>query len=579
MNMKKIIAGIMAVCVMGVMPSVVNADNAVITASAEDYTEGTYEQLEYKNYGDHIEISICDQSATEVVIPSEIEGLPVTSIGEQAFNACYNLTSVDIPDSVTNIGIQAFIGCSGLTSIKIPDSVTNIGASAFGYCVNLTSIEISDSVTSIGRNAFSDTIWFREKREENPLVIVSGLVIDGRNCSGDVVIPDGVKGICHSAFFRCDDMTSVTIPYSVTKIENNSFTECLGLQSITILNPDCEIHDYEYTITNKITGIKYDFDGTIYGYANSTAQAYAEKYGRKFEALDYTEGTYEQLKYKNHGGHIEISACDKYATEVEIPAEIEGLPVTSIGEFAFEECRMTSIKIPDSIKYIGNAAFYRCSALTSITIPDGVTSIEGGLFEDCSDLTSVSIPDSVTIIKAGAFLNCSALREIEIPRNVASIDDPAFGFCRNLESITILNPDCEISDSEYTISSGRTDNNEYYFDGTIYGYADSTAQAYAEKYGRKFELLDGVPTEELATGDIDGNGNIDATDASFVLAEYAVLSTSSTGTFTEAMNKSADVNGDGMIDAVDASVILGYYAYTSTGGTDTIEKYLETADI
>lgn len=378
MNMNKIIAGIMALCVMGgVVLPIVNTDNSVLMTNAEEYTNGTYEQLEYKNYGDHIEISDCDQSATKVEISSEIEGLPVTSIGERAFDACYNLTSVDIPDSVTSIGIQAFIGCSGLTSIKIPDSVANIGNSTFAYCVNLTSIEISDSVTSIGRNAFSDTPWFKEKREENPLVIVSGIVIDGQNCSGDVVIPDGVKGICHSAFFHCDDMTSVTIPYSVTKIENNAFTECLGLKSVTILNPDCEIYDYEYTISNKIIGnyIGYDFDGTIYGYANSTAQAYAEKYSRKFESLGET------------------------------------------------------------------------------------------------------------------------------------------------------------------------------------------------------------PSKELAIGDIDGNGNIDATDASLILAEYSVLSTSGTGTFTEAMNKSADVNGDGMIDAVDASIILVYYAYTSTGGTDTIEKYLETADI
>lgn len=75
MNIRKIIAGIMAVCVMGVaVPSAdMTANKTVITASAEGYTEGTYEPLTYKNYGDHIEISGCYESATYIVIPSEIE--------------------------------------------------------------------------------------------------------------------------------------------------------------------------------------------------------------------------------------------------------------------------------------------------------------------------------------------------------------------------------------------------------------------------------------------------------------------------------------------------------------------------
>ena len=110
MKINKIIAGIMAVCLMGtVIPSVntVAENNSVITASAEDetdYTEGTYENLAYKNYSDYIEISGCDVSATDVVIPPEIDGVPVTSIGEYAFYDCKSLISITIPDRITNIG-------------------------------------------------------------------------------------------------------------------------------------------------------------------------------------------------------------------------------------------------------------------------------------------------------------------------------------------------------------------------------------------------------------------------------------------------------------------------------------------
>ena len=91
-----------------------------------------------------------DRNITSVVIPDG-----VTSIGNNAFQYCYNLTSVTIPDSVTSIGESAFSRCYNLTSVTIPDSVTSIGNNAFSGCSNLTSVTIPSSVTSIGGGAFS----------------------------------------------------------------------------------------------------------------------------------------------------------------------------------------------------------------------------------------------------------------------------------------------------------------------------------------------------------------------------------------------------------------------------------------
>ena len=137
-------------------------------------------------------------------------------------------------------------------------------------------------------------------------------------------------------------------------------------------------------------------------------------------------------------------------TEVEIPAQLGGCSVTSIGNYAFENCiYLTSVTIPDSVTSIGIFAFYGCSKLESVTIPAGVTDIGSFAFCGCSGLKSVSIPDSVTSIGGSAFQGCSGLTSVTIPAGVTSIGISTFDSCSSLESVTIKAGVSNIGDSAF----------------------------------------------------------------------------------------------------------------------------------
>ena len=131
--------------------------------------------------------------------------------------------------------------------------------------------------------------------------------------------------------------------------------------------------------------------------------------------------------------------------------------VTSIGSFAFYECRgLTSITIPNSVTSIGDYAFDGCRDLTSIDVPNSVTSIGIGAFSYCSSLTSVTIGNSVTSIGESAFGCCTGLTSIEIPSSVTSIGVGAFSSCFGLTSITIPNSVTSIGKSAFYRCFGLT---------------------------------------------------------------------------------------------------------------------------
>ena len=344
----------------------------------------------------------------EVVIPESVEhegtAYSVTSIGDEAFEDCYGLISVTIPNSVTSIGGAAFNGCYGLTSVTIPNSVTSIGEGAFYDCSGLTSVTIGNSVTSIGDYAFSRCSRLTSVTIPNSVTSIGAYAFDGCSALTSVTIGNSVTSIGYAAFSSCSGLTSVTIPNSVTSIGHIAFSGCSGLTSVHI--------------SDIAAWCNIDFTGY---YSNPLEYAH-HLYLNGEEVKD--------LVIPNS-----VTSIGDYAfqycsglTSVIIPNS-----VTSIGDGAFQYCYgLTSVTIGNSVRSIGGAAFSSCSGLTSVTIPNSVTRIGCGAFEYCSGLTSVTIPNSVTIIEAWAFDGCSGLTSVTIPNSVTSIQDEAFRDCSEL---------------------------------------------------------------------------------------------------------------------------------------------------
>ncbi|MBR2647137.1 MAG: leucine-rich repeat domain-containing protein [Clostridia bacterium] len=385
-----------------------------------------------------------------VIIPKRYNGLPVTSIGNYAFEYCRGLTSVTIPNSVTSIGTGAFFDCSGLTSVVIPDSVTSIGDSAFYNCDSLTSVTIPDSVTSIGARVFENCSSIKDVYYTGDIASwcqISGLssimryelrnknlYIDNELIAGDLVIPDNVTSICDDAFSNCLGLTSVIIPESVMEIGDSAFRNCYSLTEV-------------YNKSSlQLTAGKMDEN---HSYVSFYARAvYTDSYSSKLSTdangyIIYTDGE-EKILIRYTGKETDL-VLPRDITQINhgaffgsnTPTSVEiSDSVTSIGYHAFYNCSsLTSVIIPDRVTSIGDEMFAHCYGLTSVTIPDSVTSIGDRAFNCCVSLTSVKIPDRVTSIGWEAFHGCTSLTSVVFGDGVTSIGEDAFNCCTSLTSV------------------------------------------------------------------------------------------------------------------------------------------------
>ena len=186
--------------------------------------------------------------------------------------------------------------------------------------------------------------------------------------------------------------------------------------------------------------------------------------------------TYGDLSYRIYDDRISMYYCKRAVSgKVEIPAQIEGLPVVTISSFAFSGCsNITSITIPNSVTTIGFWAFSCCTSLESVTIPDSVTVIRDYAFGYCNSLTSVAIPKGVTRIGSYAFVSCFRLTTVCFSDGIVEIGERAFCGCESLASVTIPTSVETIADDAFTDCPNVT--------------THAPIGSYAEQYAKQYNI-------------------------------------------------------------------------------------------
>lgn len=563
MDMKKISAALLALCLTGTgltlsyppeLPEVYAASELVLGTCGEKLTwtvdqstgvltisgKGNMDNYAYvTKYGTLADPTITfrngykppwydyKDSITSIVVE---EG--VTCIGETAFMGLVNVKSMSLPSTLKELRRECFENLSSIEYIDLPDSIVSIGAFAFECCLSLKKIDIPDSIVEMGGAVFLDCRALEEVRLSENISELSA-TFSGCQSLKSVSVPESVKTIRLSTFTGCTALNSVVLPSGLSILpEANIFGGCTSLPEIT-LRDGCK--------NFKVV------DGVLFSKDMTTLYTYPS--GKKDSTYTVPEG------------------------------------VTSCGSGAFSSGKvLRKLTLPDSLKEIGANTCYECAKLTDVRLPAELTAIPDNFIGFDAKITQLDLPESITSIGQKAFQGCSGLTNLRVPANttaigqeayalsgirqaiipetVSEIPQDAFDRCRELSSITILDPDCVIYDSDRTICNSYSySDNKASYSGIIYGCKNSTAQAYAEKYGYRFAALD----DTFIKGDVNNDGVIDGTDATMVLRDFGLRSAYLPSYLNSIQQRSADVNEDGMIDGTDATLILRYYSAELNG--------------
>ncbi len=449
---------------------------------------------------------------TSLTIPEN-----VAIIGNYAFSHCWNLTDITISEGVTTIGNEAFSGCTGLTSVTIPESVTSIGNEAFHGCTELTGATIGSGVTVIGDGAFGYCSSLKSftgnfaSSDNRCLIIDNNLVAFASAGLSEYAIPNGVKRIVNEAFSCCNDLKSVTIPESITIIDEGAFQGCESLTDLWFNADSCISGGFSgcYTLATVHIGenVKRIPDKLFSNCRN------LKKFTGKFASTDtrclvvndtlVVLAPYGLTEY-TIPENVKVIGNDVFQECADLMKVTISENVTALGNDAFSYCRnlneawfnadscisgdfgwcyVTTVHIGENVKCIPDKIFSDCialkeftgkfastdkrclvvndtlialapSELTEYVIPNGVIAIDDYAFKNCTDLKSVTIPESVTIIEKRSFIFANSLTEVWF--NADSCISGGFEWCP-LETVHIGENVKRIPDEAFSECSRLTE--------------------------------------------------------------------------------------------------------------------------
>jgi hypothetical protein len=526
---------------------------------------GADANLEYITFGDA-------EKTDTVIIPETVQ-----KIGNYVFMNCEKIKNIKLPSNLKIIGKTCFQGCISLTGLFIPQSVESIGGGIFGDCDALQSVEIEDENNNF---IFKDGILYDVKNgilvsAVNSLIpekvivdectktidysafadcnnlyeieIPQGVVNIGEKAFArldnlkNIDIPDSVTNITTLAFYRCNGLVSVQVPGSVTAIKNGTFRECNNLKKVILNEGVAKIEGSAFVFCSSLEQIKLPQSLMSIGsgaFDNCTSLISVELPDNAIISSDTFRGCKNLSKivlsdtnnnyivkngilYNKNMTRILCYPAGIKDTEFFVPDTVKTIgdfafygtkalesinipdSVTNIGTDAFGECSgLKEVVIPDSVTSMGEAVFYKCTSLEKVKLSVNITSPNPAVFQYCSSLKEVVLPESMKFISFFMFSYCKEITNIVLPDTLTSVLGSAFQNCENLKNITVPKNVTTIQD--YALGyyyDEQSATYKKYDDFTISGYAGSKAQEYAEANGIRFielnekETADGIKIE------------------------------------------------------------------------------------